>query len=96
LWILVGGMMVLWQPYVYLLKILKQPIQMISAASYSIYVTHMASFVLLTEMTGIEKSQNIPTLLLHITFALVVGIVGWWGIEMFQKWTSKVFAQKLS
>ncbi|MCT7977448.1 amino acid adenylation domain-containing protein [Laspinema olomoucense] len=95
LWILVGGMIVLWKQYVSVPQILKQPIQLISSASYSIYVTHMAAFILLKNVTGIDKTDNIGSLLLHIIFALVVGVILWWGIKIIQKFLNRAIASKI-
>ena len=87
--------MVIWKQYVSVPQILKQPIQLISSASYSIYVSHMAAFILLKNVTGIDKSDNIGSLLLHIIFALVLGVILWWGIQIIQKFLNRIVASKI-
>jgi hypothetical protein len=53
LWILIGGAMLIWVPFISLPPILKSIIRTISAATYYIYVVHM-SFIYVIVKLGIS------------------------------------------
>jgi len=65
-WVLVGGLVLLWQPYLIVPKLIKQPIQVIGAATYYIYLTHIV---------GIHITKNI----LHIGSPVIATIAGLGG-----------------
>lgn len=89
-WLLVGSMTVAWIPYISLPKTLKNPVQIVSAAAYVIYLTHMIFMHIVKNVAGIE------TPLINATVALLGGIFVWWAVNLFQEWISKIVRQKLS
>jgi acyl-CoA synthetase (AMP-forming)/AMP-acid ligase II len=69
-WILIGGAMLIWVPFISIPPIVKSIIQTISAATYYIYVTHI-SFIYLNERLGIYHP------LTNITVSLLGSLLIW-------------------
>jgi hypothetical protein len=56
LWVLVGGLVLIWKQYVSIYKAWKMPIQIVSAAAYIIFLTHIAFIRLLESLLGFNYS----------------------------------------
>lgn len=78
-WVSAGGTLLLWLPYVTIPKIFKSPIQMISAASYYIYLTILIFIHLVTRVAGIHY----PLVTTAVT--LLGGVLTWGAIQSVQQ-----------
>jgi acyl-CoA synthetase (AMP-forming)/AMP-acid ligase II/acyl carrier protein len=89
-WLLVGSMTVAWMPYISVPKIMKNPVQIVSAAAYVIYLNHMIFIHIVTKVAGIETPW------INATVALLGGIFVWWSVNLLQEWISKIVRHKMS
>jgi hypothetical protein len=78
-WVLIGGIMLLWLSYVPIPKLIKFPIQMISAATYYIYLTVMIFRHLLTQVLGIDSPW------VTVIVPLIGGVLIWGAVQSFQQ-----------
>jgi hypothetical protein len=74
-WVLVGGAIAIWQQYVSVPKIVKAPIQTVSAAAYYIYLTHMIWIHVFQNVAGIKDP------FITATLAVVGGTICWYAQE---------------
>lgn len=88
-WLLIGGMLLLWLPYIALPRLIKAPVQVISVASYHIYLTFMIFIHFATNVAGIRFPP--ATFLV----ALLGGLITWSGIQSFQQWVSNRWRYKV-
>jgi membrane-bound acyltransferase YfiQ involved in biofilm formation/acyl carrier protein len=81
IWML-GTLVILWLPDLPVPHRLKHPIQLLSAAAYSIYLTHMIFIHILA------KALNIRSPLLIFAIALLAGSLIWMALQTMQRWIS--------
>ncbi|EDN68651.1 AMP-dependent synthetase and ligase [Beggiatoa sp. PS] len=90
-WIIGGGMMMLWIPYIPIWKMLKSAIQTISASAYYIYLTHMIFIHI------VLRALKIDSPLLNVTTALLGGIVTWIVLQNLLQWVfQKIWTRQQS
>lgn len=85
LWLLIGGMTVIWQEYLLVPFLIKQPIQLLASASYYIYLTHIVFISIFEKVMGINST------LLYVILAILSGIFVWEGMDLLEKWAYKIF-----
>jgi len=78
-WTLIGSVLLLWLPYVSIPTIIKSPIQMISAASYYIYLTVLIFITLITKLIG----HDYPLITMSAT--LLGGVLTWAIVQALQQ-----------
>jgi len=81
-WTLIGSTLLLWLPYVSIPTIIKLPIQLISAASYYIYLTVLIFITLVTKLIG----HDYPFITMSIT--LFGGVLIWAAVQALQQFLS--------
>lgn len=81
-WVLIGSALLLWLPYVSIPSIIKSPIQMISAASYYIYLTVLIFITLVTKLIG----HDYPLITMSVT--LLGGVLTWVAVQSLQQFLS--------
>jgi non-ribosomal peptide synthetase component E (peptide arylation enzyme) len=81
-WILIGGTMLLWVPFISAPPILKSIIQTISAATYYIYMTHMF-FIQLSGKLGISHS------LINTIVGLLGSLLIWFSIQRLREFITQ-------
>jgi peptidoglycan/LPS O-acetylase OafA/YrhL len=79
-WILFGGMLILWQPYIYVPRWFKTLLQTVSAAAYHIYLTHMIFIHI------IKSGMGVTNPLVKAIGALIGGILTWLTLQAVQQW----------
>ena len=82
IWLLMGGTLIIWKKHVVIPKLLILPMQMIGAASYYIYLTHVGFFSLANKV-GLESP------IIHLGVGVLGGIAFWSGVQMLQTWGSR-------
>jgi membrane-bound acyltransferase YfiQ involved in biofilm formation len=87
-WLLIGSLTILWMQYVPTLKLFKVPIQIVSAAAYYIYLTHIIFFHIFSAITDIQ----VP--LLEVIFAVGGGVLVWQTFQWLQNWLVAVRQKK--
>lgn len=78
-WTLIGSALLLWLPYISIPRIIKSPIQMISAASYYIYLTVLIFITLVTKLIG----HDYPLITMSVT--LLGGVLIWAIVQALQQ-----------
>jgi hypothetical protein len=83
-WVLIGAILLIWLPYVSIPSIIKSPIQMISAASYYIYLTVLIFVHLATRVAGIHYP--------FVTAVIVLfgGVLTWRASELLPQFVRKL------
>ncbi len=81
-WALIGSVLLLWLPYVSIPSIIKSPIQMISAASYYIYLTVLIFITIVTKLIG----RDYPLITTSVT--LLGGVLTWAAVQALQQFMS--------
>jgi len=81
-WTLIGAVLLLWLPYVSIPSLIKSPIQMISAASYYIYLTVLIFIALVTKLIG----HDYPLITMSAT--LLGGVMTWVAVQSLQQFLS--------
>jgi acyl carrier protein len=84
-WILVGGMLILWLPYVSVPRLLKTVVQTISASTYYIYLTHM-TFIHIAQNTMEATIPFFNTRIVSTIIALIGGVLIWFVLQTIQQW----------
>lgn len=78
-WLLMGGTLMIWVKYLVLPKPLVLPVQMVGAASYYIYLTHVGFF-------SVANKIGLTHPAIHWVFGIVGGVAFWWVIQTLQNW----------
>lgn len=78
-WLLIGGVLTIWLKYVVIPRPFVLPIQMVGAASYYIYLTHVGFFSLANKI-GLSHPA------IHWGFGILGGVAFWFGMQALQKW----------
>ncbi|MDX2230528.1 MAG: AMP-binding protein [Leptolyngbyaceae cyanobacterium bins.349] len=86
-WVLTGTVLLLWLPYVPVLRFVKTPVQKIAAAAYYIYLTDMI-FVHFANVIGITYP------VLTAAIALLGGVFTWMMIQALQQFVFHSFFKK--
>ena len=81
-WTLIGAVLLLWLPYVSIPSLIKSPIQMISAASYYIYLTVLIFITLVTKLIG----HGYPLITMSAT--LLGRVLAWVAVQSLQQFLS--------
>jgi hypothetical protein len=71
LWIFIGASIMIWQQYVSIPKVMKMPIQIVSAAAYWIFLTHIAFIEGFIVLFG----PNYP--FLYFVASVLLGVIIW-------------------
>ncbi len=75
IWILIGGTLLLWVPYITIPLAIKPVIQTIAAASYYIYLTHLQMWIYYLRLTKNVPEFNHP--LLRTVTVMLAGVLIW-------------------
>jgi len=85
-WIGLGAMTMLWIPYVQIWKVVKNVIQIVSAAAYYIFLTHMIFMHIIVHILKIHSP------ILNVTTALLGGIATWMVLQTVLQWVFEKMA----
>lgn len=85
LWLLIGGMIVIWQEYLLVPFLIKKTIQLLASSSYYIYLTHIIFLSVFEKVMGINNSLS------YVILAILSGIFVWEGMDLLEKWAYKIF-----
>ena len=88
-WILIGGILLLWQSYIPIPKLIKFPIQMISAATYYIYLTAMIFIAIMHKSIG----MNYPLVTMGVT--LLGCVLTWSAVQSLKQFLPQKAAKNL-
>jgi hypothetical protein len=88
-WLFVGASLLLWKPYISIPTMIKLPIQLISAASYYIYLTILIFITLVTKTIG----QSYPLITMAVT--LSGGVLTYFVAQSIQQYLSNWRLKKL-
>jgi len=83
-WVLIGAILLIWLPYVSIPSIIKSPIQMISAASYYIYLTVLIFVHLATRVAGIRYP------FVTAIIVLLGGVLTWEAVQSLPQFLQKL------
>jgi acyl-CoA synthetase (AMP-forming)/AMP-acid ligase II/acyl carrier protein len=75
IWIFAGSIILLNIPYMIIPVWIKQPLQILSAAAYYVYLTHIAFIYFVTQGAGIDNPW------IKTTIAVFGGVFTWWTTE---------------
>ncbi|MEK7990487.1 MAG: AMP-binding protein [Thiotrichaceae bacterium] len=85
-WIILGGLAILWLPYIPVWKPIKVAVQWLSASAYYIFLTHMIFIHILTNILNIHYP------ILSVATTLAGGIITWLVMQTVLQW---IFALRL-
>lgn len=88
-WILIGGILLLWVSYIPIPKIIKLPVQMISAATYYIYLTAMIFIAIMHKVIGTDY----PLITMVVT--LLGSVLTWSAVQWFKQFLPQERAKSL-
>lgn len=78
-WLILGGNLLIWLPYLSVPHWVKSPLQVLSAAAYYIYLTHMIFIHIMLNGLGIEQP------LVNAIVAVAGGVCVWFGLQWIQQ-----------
>jgi amino acid adenylation domain-containing protein len=82
IWLITGGTLIIWQPYLTIPKALMRPVQIIGASSYYIYLTHIAFFSVINKI-GLGSPPS------YLVAGVLGGVLFWTGVQAVQQWLTR-------
>jgi acyl-CoA synthetase (AMP-forming)/AMP-acid ligase II len=82
-WLIIGGNLLIWLPYISVPHQIKAPIQTLSAAAYYIYLTHIFFIYNLMNGVGVQNPW------VSAIVGLLGGVFMWLGLQFAQQWFAK-------